>query len=248
LAEFLKLAIAIIQNNITMKKILFILFAVFSYSLGHSQVYIQGGVNLANISKDNSGATEKNNTLTTFNAGLLGRFNMSDIVDLETGILLNGQGSKAETYFTNSTDDNYVKAKFNPLYLKVPLHVLVRIPLMKKQNIFVFAGPYVEMGIAGKSTVTTKIFGSTSVSESNIKFNNDNPTTTAQEDAGYNKIKRFDYGADFGAGIDLGKIIIKANYGLGFAKINSTQTNNSANDKNKYRTLSLSLGIPILRR
>lgn len=231
-----------------MKKILFVILAVFSYSLGHSQVYFQGGVNFANISKDNSGATQKNNMLTTFNAGLLGRFNISDVIDLETGIILDGRGAKAETYFTNATDDNYVKARFNPFYIKVPLHALVRVPIMNKQNIFVFAGPYAAVGVAGKSTITTKIFGSTSTSEGNIKFNNDDPSTTAQEGAAYNKIKRFDYGADLGAGIDLGKVIIKATYSLGFAKINSTQSNNTANDKNKYRTLSLSLGIPILKR
>lgn len=231
-----------------MKKILFLILAVFSYSLGHSQVYVQGGVNFANISKDNSGATQENNMLTTFNAGLLGRFNISEMFDFETGILLDGRGAKAETYFTNATDDNYVKAKFNPFYIKVPLHVLVRIPIMNKQNIFVFAGPYAAVGVAGKSTLTTKVFGITSTSEGNIKFNNDDPTTTPQEGAAYNKIKRFDYGADLGAGIDLGKVLIKANYSLGFAKINSTQTNNTANDKNKYRTFSLSLGIPILRR
>ncbi|MBS1737707.1 MAG: PorT family protein [Bacteroidetes bacterium] len=231
-----------------MKKILIVFLSILCYSFGYSQVYIQGGVNFANISKDNNGATEKNNTLTTFNVGLLGRFNISDMIDLETGVLLNGQGSKAETYFTNATDDNYVKSKFNPLYIKVPLHAVVRIPLMNKQNVFLYAGPYAAVGIAGKSSVNGKILGVNFNSESNIKFSNDDPFTSKQDDAAYDKIKRFDFGADFGAGIDLGKIIIKANYGLGFTKINSTESNNSANDKNKYRTFSLSLGIPILRR
>jgi hypothetical protein len=58
-------------------------------------------------------------------------------------------------------------------------------------------------------------------------------------------LKRLDYGVNLGAGFDFGKIILKANYGLGFAKINSTETNNSSNDKNKYRTVSISAGIPL---
>jgi hypothetical protein len=41
------------------------------------------------------------------------------------------------------------------------------------------------------------------------------------------------------------KNVKKANYGLGFAKINSTQSNNTTTDKNKYRTLSFSVGIPL---
>ena len=32
---------------------------------------------------------------------------------------------------------------------------------------------------------------------------------------------------------------------LALTKINSTQSNNSADDKNKYRTVSISLGIPL---
>ena len=78
-----------------------------------------------------------------------------------------------------------------------------------------------------------------------IEFNNDDPTTSQQEGAAYDKLKRFDYGANFGGGINLGDVILKANYGLGLAKINSTQTNNSENDKDKYRTISISLGIPL---
>ena len=39
--------------------------------------------------------------------------------------------------------------------------------------------------------------------------------------------------------------LLKANYGFGLTKINSTEGNNSADDKNKYRTLSFLVGIPL---
>jgi hypothetical protein len=97
------------------------------------------------------------------------------------------------------------------------------------------------MGIAGKSKVVGQLGGVSINSSKNIQFTSTDPTA---DDQAYSKLKRFDYGANIGAGIDLGKILIKANYGLGLAKINSTQTNNSANDKDKYRTWSISLGIP----
>ena len=74
------------------------------------------------------------------------------------------------------------------------------------------------------------------------------PTTTQQEDASYDKLKRFDYGVNVGGGFDLGSVILKANYALGMAKINSTQSNNSTDNKNKYRTISVSIGIPINRK
>lgn len=231
-----------------MKKLLAIALCVGLFTTAKSQVYVQGGVNFANISTSNSGATEKNNMLTTFNAGVFARSNSTEPIALEAGLLLDGRGAKANTYLTSSTDDNYLKTKFNPLYLELPVNLILRLPLENKSNIFLNAGPYIAMGIAGKSKVETKFLGVVSNSTSDIKFNNDDPSTTQQEDASYDKLKRFDYGINLGAGLDLGKVIVKANYGMGFAKINSTQTNNSANDKNKYRTVSLSLGIPLSRK
>ncbi len=212
-----------------------------------AQFYVQGGLNLANITKTTDGQTEKNNWLPSFNAGMMGRFGLSDVFDLETGLLLTGKGSKAETYFTSATDDNYVKTKFNPIYLEVPLNAVVKFPLQAKSssNIFIHAGPYIAVGITGKSKVEQSIIGVKSSSTSDVKFSNDDPFTSRQDDAAYNKLKRFDYGLNFGGGIDFGKFILKANYGLGLAKINSTESNNTADDKNKFRTFSISAGIPL---
>jgi len=228
-----------------MKKLFIAAICIAAFSNARSQVYVQGGISLANITNTTSGQTEHNNMLTTFNAGLLGRFGLSSTVDLESGVLLSGKGSKAETYFTGSKDDNYVKTKFNPLYIEVPLNLVVRVPLEKKTNIFFHAGPYAAMGIAGKSKTESKLFGLASSSESDIKFSNDNPFTSQQEDAAYNKLKRFDFGLNIGGGIDLDKVLLKLNYGFGLTKINSTDPNNSADDKNKYRVLSFSIGLPI---
>lgn len=208
-----------------------------------AQVYVQGGLNLANITKTSDGQTEDNNILPTFNVGILGRFGLSSTFDLESGLLFSGHGSKAETYFNGGND--YVKSKFNPYYLQVPLNAVVKIPLQKESNVFFHAGPYVAMGIAGKSKQESKLGPLMSTSTESIKFNNDDPFTSQQEDAGYDKLKRFDFGLNFGGGIDLGPIMLKANYGMGLAKINSTEGNNTYNDKNKYRTLSFSVGIPL---
>lgn len=208
-----------------------------------AQVYIQGGLNLANITKTNNGQTEKNNILPSFNVGILGRFGLSKEVDLESGLLFTGHGSKAETYFNGGND--YVKSRFNPFYLQVPLNAVVKVPLEKGTGLFFHAGPYVAMGIGGKSKMESKIGPLISSSNSNIKFSNDDPFTSQQDDAAYDKLKRFDFGLNFGGGFEFEHLILKANYGLGLAKINSTESNNTENDKNKYRTLSFSIGIPL---
>ncbi len=211
-----------------------------------AQIYVQGGLNLANITKTSDGQTEDNNILPSFNAGILGRFGLSSTFDLESGLLFTGHGSKAETYFNGGKD--YVKSRFNPYYLQVPLNAVVKIPLEKESNVFFHAGPYVAMGIAGNSKQESKIGPLMSSSTQSIKFSNDDPFTSQQEDAGYDKLKRFDFGLNFGGGIDLGSVMFKVNYGLGLAKINSTESNNTYNDKNKYRTLSFSVGIPLSRK
>lgn len=224
-----------------MKKLLAFALCAGIFTTAKSQVYVQGGVNLANITKNKSGETQKENMLTTFNAGVLGRFNLSDIIDIETGLLVDGRGSKVES----GSGDNYYKATFNPLYLEVPANLVVRFPIEKHTSIFVNAGPYVAMGIAGKSKVEGKLAGVSFNSSENIKWTSTDPTS---DDQAYAKQKRFDYGLNFGGGVDLGTVLLKANYGMGLAKINSTQTNNSADSKNKYRTVSISIGIPITGR
>jgi Outer membrane protein beta-barrel domain len=231
----------------TMKRLLLVFALTASTAIcTQAQVYVQGGLNLANITKTNDGQTEKNNILPSFNVGILGRLDLAPMFALESGALLTGHGSKAETYFNGSSD--YVKTKFNPLYIQVPLNAVVKIPLGAKDsktNVFFNAGPYAAIGIGGKSRRDVKILGVTSTETSNIEFNDDDPTTTEQENARYDRLKRFDFGLNFGGGVQLGKVILRANYGLGLTKINSTQSNNNADDKNKYRTLSFSVGIPL---
>jgi hypothetical protein len=232
-----------------MKKLIAALCLTATVMCTKAQVYVQGGLSIANITNTKSGQTEKNNFLPTFNIGLMSRFGISNTFDLESGVLFTGKGSKAETYFTSATDDNYVKTKFNPLYIEIPLNAVVKIPLdvKSKSNIFLNAGPYIAIGIAGKSKVDQKVFGLTSSSSTNIKFSNDDPFTSKQDDAAYDKLKRFDYGVNLGGGIDFGRFMLKANYGIGMAKINSTQSDNTVDDKNKYRTFSISAGIPLGR-
>lgn len=229
-----------------MKKLIVILFATVCCKMqADAQVYVQGGFNLANITKDNNGNTEKNNILPTFNAGLMGRIGLSSMFDIESGVLLTGHGSKAETYFNGGND--YVKSKFHPLYIEVPLNAVVKLPISKTSNLFFSAGPYAAIGIGGKASRETKIGPLVSTSSSNISFSNDDPFTSEQEDASYNKLKRFDFGLNFGAGLSFSHLIFKVNYGLGLTKINSTESNNNANDKNKYRTVSFSVGIPLTK-
>lgn len=226
-----------------MKKIILVLILTFSLNAAFTQnIYVQAGVNLSNITSNDEGHVEDNKMLTSLNVGIMAGFGLSKLVDVETGLLFTGRGSKAETVFSNG---DYVKAKFNPYYLELPLNIIANFPIDAGSKLFVYAGPYAAVGVGGKSTLDVKVGPVTSSSESDIEYANSDPFVSGEEDAAYNKLKRLDFGLNLGAGIKLNRIILKANYGLGMTKINSTESDNSADDKNKYRTLSFSVGIPL---
>lgn len=204
-------------------------------------IYLKGGVNFSNISVNSDGAVNEANALTTFNVGFIGDIPIADIFSFQTGLYLNGKGSKTESYFGPNRDANYYKVRFNPLYLELPANFVLKIPVDNRARFYAGAGPYIAMGIGGKVKGTQNIAGNESTYERTIKFNNDDPTTSEQEDASVSKLRRFDGGVNFLAGVEVDRFMIGVNYGLGLSKIGSTQDNN--NDKNKYRIWSVNVGV-----
>jgi len=206
-------------------------------------IYIKGGYNAANISVTNTGGVNDAKALSTFHAGVIADIPLAPVLSFQTGLLLNGQGAKTNYYLDdNNTSDNYVKTRFNPLYLELPASLVVKIPVGNNARIYAGAGPYAAMGIGGKQKVETSVDGVVSSSTDNIKFDNDNPLTGEEEGARYNRLKKFDVGINALAGVEVDRFMIGVNYGWGLTKINSTQADNS-NDKNKYRTLSVGVGF-----
>ena len=206
-------------------------------------IYIKGGYNAANISATKNGSVNDSKTLSTFNAGFIADIPLAPIFSIQTGLLLNGQGSKSTVYLDASNHaDNFIKATFNPLYLQLPANLVFKVPLGSDMRLYAGAGPYAQMGIGGKTKVTSTVGGVETVSSQNIKFNNDDPLTDPQEDASYNKLKRFDFGINALAGVEVNRFSLGVGYGWGLTKIRSTQTDNST-DNNKFRTFSVGLGV-----
>jgi len=204
--------------------------------------YLKGGVNFANISVSSNGSVNNANTLTTFNVGFIGDIPLASMLSLQTGLYLNSKGAKTESYFDdNDHTHDFDKLKFNPLYIELPASLVLKFPMDESSRFFAGAGPYVAMGVGGKVKGTQNFGGVTTVYEQNIKFNDDDPTTPGQEDAGVTKLRRFDYGVNFLAGFEFQRYMLGLNYGLGLAKIGSAQDNN--NDKNKYRVFSINVGV-----
>lgn len=211
-----------------------------------SGVQLRAGVNLANVSVTPNGRVDDANGLTSFQVGILGNIPLgTSVLSLQPGLLFTGKGSKIQEGDPSSSGRWYRQTN-NPFYLEVPVNLLLRAPLGSSTRIFVGAGPYVAMGIAGKSkTEGRNLLGVTYNSERDIEFSNDDPTTLDEEEGtGFNILRRFDYGVNGTAGIETKGVVLGVNYGLGLAKLQSG-ANSGADDANKHRVLSLTLGFKL---
>lgn len=202
---------------------------------------LKGGVNLANITTTNDGAVDEAKMLTSFQVGLGFDMKVLPFLFFQPGILLTGKGSKTQSGET--TDATYYRATTNPMYIEIPANFVLKTP--GPLRFFAGAGPYLAIGVAGKNKVEGKILGASFNSEKAIEWSNDDPSTVSYEEgAGYGILKRFDYGLNGTAGIETTNIVFAVNYGFGLAKLQSG-SNSSADDKNKHRVLSFTVGIKL---
>ena len=225
------------------KKTVLLLLSVISLNLIYAQkssVFLKGGLNLANVSINESGNIDDAKMLLSFHAGIQGDIPVASFLSIQPGLLLSGKGSKTQS--GNTSDANYYRATTNPIYIEVPVNVVFKAPLEKDTKFFAGAGPYIAMGVAGKRKADGKIFGLTFSRNDDIKFSNDDPTTSGEEGAGFGIIKRFDYGFNGTAGFEGKNVLFSVNYGLGLAKLQSGD-NSSTDDKNKHRVLSFTIGF-----
>ncbi|HEX6333777.1 MAG TPA: porin family protein [Flavisolibacter sp.] len=208
-----------------------------------AQTQIRAGLNLANISVTDNGRVDDANQLSSFHAGILADLPLSGPVNLQTGLLFTGKGSKVQ-HGTENTN-GYFRQTFNPYYLEIPATVVVKTP-GTNNRFFVGAGPYVAIGVGGKTkTEGQNLLGLRYSSERSIEFSNDDPSTlNEEEDAGFGIVKRFDYGLNGTAGIEGKTIVLAVNYGLGLAKLQSG-SNSGADNDNKHRVLGFTLGFKL---
>jgi len=202
----------------------------------------RGGVNLANISVTNDGDVDDNKMLTSFQVGVSGNIRILPMLFFQPGVIFTGKGSKTQAGET--TDATYFRATSNPYYIEVPANFVLKTPT-GPIKLFVGGGPYIAVGVAGKNKVNGKFLGTSFSSEEKIKWSDDDPSTLDYEEgSGYGIMKRFDYGLNGTAGIELSKSVLSVHYGHGLAKLQSG-SNSSADDKNKHRVFSITLGLKL---
>ncbi len=209
----------------------------------NSGVILKGGINVANVSVTSNGRVEDAKSLTSFHVGVIGDFELAKAFAFQPGILFTGKGTKSQTGL--ESDANYYKATSNPYYIEVPANFVFKLPLGNQSKLFVGAGPYLGIGVAGKNKAQGKYLGIAFNNENDIEFSDDDPTTfNFEEGAGFGVLRRFDYGLNGLAGLEFNKLLFSVNYGHGLAKLQSG-ADNSSDDMNKHRVWSFSLGVKL---
>ena len=207
----------------------------------NSSVILRGGLNLANVSISDNGNVDDAKMLASFQVGILGDIHAVSILYFQPGLLFSGKGTKTQSGTEGSA--NWYKATTNPYYIELPATLILKSP--GEVKFFGGAGPYVAMGIAGKNKIEGAFFGTGFKSEKSIEWSDDDPTTLNNEEgAGFGIMRRFDYGINGTIGVEGKSAVFSVNYGLGLAKLQSG-TNSSADNNNKHRVLSFTVGFKV---
>lgn len=202
------------------------------------QFGIKGGYNSANISINSDGEVNDKNSLSSFNAGAYVDLPLLPILSIQPGLMVSGKGAKYTV--GNNTTASYRQVQINPIYLELPVNAVVKLPLGGSSNIFLGAGPYAALGLGGKVRTEGSLLGVRFENEDNIQFGNDEPDDNGNTNSG--TLKRYDFGANVLAGIQLSRFTINANYGFGFTDVCPGADNRDDNNY-KNRVLSFSVGF-----
>ena len=187
------------------KKTIAILFCVFAIQNVQAQLILKGGVNFTNyFTENNANDAFDYSGKTGFHIGLLSESKVNDGLGFETGILIDTRGARdgSSNAFSSYEQD------LNPYYATIPINLKLRLP-MGDNSLFIYGGPYMSIGVAGKLKSNGTLFGSSANEEREIKWG----------DTNNDDLKRFDYGFSVGGGIEINNIVLGVDYGYGLANI-----------------------------
>jgi hypothetical protein len=208
-------------------------------AMAQVRVGVKGGWNIANVTNTNSGGVDDSRSLNSFHIGAIADFPLSPVLSLQPGVMYTGKGAKLTS--GNTDGDTYYKTTTNPQYIEIPVNFVGKIPVGEQTKIFLGVGPYASFGVGGKNKWEASLAGVKTSGESNIKWDDDTPFNDGDQNKGYDKYKRFDYGGNILAGVEFNNFLVSAQYGMGFGKLYSGM-DNSSDDKSKNRVWSFSVG------
>lgn len=211
-------------------KLLFMLFAIALATESFAQkIGIMAGLNLSNMLMEDDEGTYSDDfkMLPGFHAGIIAEFGSKALV-FQPGLLISTKGFKV-----SGTEEGFeYEGKMNLLYLDIPLAAKAYYDL-GSAKLFVLFGPYIGVGLSGKTKYESTIMGLTVTDEEDVNFGSDEEN---------DDFKRLDFGITGGAGVEISSFQLSINYAMGLANI-SAYTDGGATTKNRVVGISLAYFI-----
>jgi hypothetical protein len=217
-------------NYNKMKNLMKLLVLVIVFSLATEtfaqKFWVKGGLNLSDmlVKDDDDTYSDEFKMKPGFHIGASAEFPINEMFSFETGLLLSTKGIK----MSEEEDGDKYEAKLNLMYLDIPLNAKASFDIGGAKLYGTF-GPYIGLGMHGKSKYEETYDGETETDEENIKWGSD-------ED---DDLKRFDFGLAAGAGVEIKSFQIGLTYALGLANISP---DSDGGYKMNNRVLGISVG------
>ena len=187
---------------------------------------IKGGLNLSNMLIESDGDTEDLKMKPGFHIAGIIDFQFTDLLSLETGLILDTKGFK----FEDEGSGYSYKEKLNTFFLDIPVVLKVSVDAGSSVRIFGAAGPYIGVGLTGKWKSVYEDQGTEDTDEEKVEWGNTDD----------DHLKRLDYGLTFGAGVEIKAILVGVSYDLGLANISAYT---DLETKVKNRVLRITVGF-----
>lgn len=189
------------------KQVLPIILTLSFIGTGFSQTFgIKAGFNLSSISiKDEGGDlySGENEYGFGFHLGGIYEVSLSNVLKLETGLILSNRNFKRNTNIANM----HFVTTYTPYYLQIPANLKFQFKL-GKANMFLLAGPYMAIGIAGSRRFQ--------FDNSGEPFDMSEPIEWGEDGGELNKI---DFGLNTGLGFIFNAYQLSFYYELGLSTL-----------------------------
>jgi OmpA-OmpF porin, OOP family len=177
------------------------------------------------------------------NVGFIGEVQLgySKRFFLQPGLFYMTKGRKFEQSFDTTatgSDTLFTNSNFNTNYIDLPINVMMKLPLGKKSNFIISAGPYLSFYFNGTLTTETR----RGDGFDNIIYTKDE----ANIDVGKYKqmVKTFDLGVNARAGFEIGGLLLTAFMSQGLTNFYNAPYNGTL----KHRVIGASAGFWLNKR
>jgi hypothetical protein len=177
---------------------------VISYMIAFTDIHAQiksgyiFGLNFSTVTLKTNDKVSEPETPAGVHFGVFYEIPLKRNFDLQTALLFSAKGSNYKI--------DTVEYSLSPIYIEVPVNVVYSFG-SDVLKISLYAGPYFGVGMGGYKII----------SGGELK--------TLKYGSGKNKdLKNFDFGLNFGAGINIKGLLITAQYGIGMTNISPPKT------------------------